>query len=97
MSNVITVEYIKFQNINDKGQTVCPPTFGYTVDDSYASYCNRTFDSIEDVVAEINEENMVEVINGIEGFDGAVDSCNGIRINGTFFGKEELDKISSKV
>jgi len=70
MGNRITVQYTKFTNIDSKGNEETP-MFGFRVYDDYASSYNNTYDTLEELKNEVNENTVVAIVESIESFEDA--------------------------
>ncbi len=86
MSNIITVQYTKFENLDHDGNPVKEPMFGFRIYDDYGVGYENTFDSIEDLKEQVNTDTLLGVIHGIKGFEDVDEtSCNAICFNGDYY------------
>ena len=92
MSNRITVQFTKFIDIDETGEENTVPIFGYRVYDSYGKDYNNTFESLEELNAEVSKDTLLDVVRSLEGFaDVDEDTCDGIDFNDTFYDWDELN------
>jgi F0F1-type ATP synthase gamma subunit len=96
MSNRITIEYTKFDNLNTRGE-VTDSSFGYRVYDDYATAYDNTYDTFEDLQEDVNMNNFWEVLDRhLEEFDG-YETANGITFCGDFYTWGDIGDIKEEL
>ena len=63
MSNRVYVQFTQFQNIDENGNPMKEPDFGYRIfDDEDAEY-NNSFESVEEMIQEgLNQDNILSYV-----------------------------------
>ena len=89
MSNRVTVQYTRFQNL-DVVNHITGESYGYRIYDDYGTEYNNTFKSFEELEDYINELNVFEVIEEqhpqfFYGYE-----FDGVFINGIWIEKAEV-------
>ena len=49
MSNIVSVQFTRFQDLDDHGNPDGEPTYGYRICDDYESDYNNCFDSVDEM------------------------------------------------
>ena len=97
MSNRIEIELTKFVDINNKGSEG-NVMYGYRIYDNYANVYNNTFESLESLNNELNDNNFWEVLNNHDEFSGVDElSCSGISFNDTFYTWGDIEDIKDEI
>lgn len=64
MSNIVSVQFTRFQNLDSDGNPDGEPTLGYRIYDDYDADYNNCYDSIEEMrQAGLNEEGIIDFID----------------------------------
>lgn len=72
MSNNLSVRRVKIQTLDEQGNPEGEPSFGVMASDGYESAFNDTFDSFEQLDAEIqNSRSILEIVCGNDEFSDA--------------------------
>jgi hypothetical protein len=91
MSNRITIQFTRFQNIDEHGNETENHSFCYRIYDDYAQVYDNTYDNLSDLIGEVNPDTLLDVLSQHKEFeDVAVENTNGIFFNGEYFEMEKL-------
>lgn len=84
MSNVLTIQYYRFEDLDDQGIPTGESTYGFTAADNYATEYNNTFDSFDELVETCNESNLMDVFLSLPDSFGDIspDTISGVFFNG---------------
>ena len=96
MSNVLSIQLTTFANINSNGRVI-ENSYGYRIYDDYASVYNNTFDTLDDLLIEVNDENFWKVLENHDEFCDVDPLEEGVCFNGEFFSGEEIAEIEKEV
>jgi len=98
MSNRIEIQLTKFVNLDHLGNVQDDFSFGYRIYDDYADVYNNTFESLEDLLREVHEDNFWEVLSDHDEFKDIDDlTCSGISFNGTSYTWNEIKEIKEEI
>ena len=63
MSNIVSVQFTRFQDLDDHGNPDGDPTYGYRIYDDYEQNYNNCYESIEDMKGDgLTREGVFEFI-----------------------------------
>ncbi len=89
MSNVVTIQFTRFTNIDEKGKEI-NTNFGYRIYDSYESQYNNTFSSLEELNDTVNRDTLRNIAIKHYGTEALSDVCSGVDFNGEFIELSDL-------
>ena len=85
MSNIVSVQFTRFQNLDDYGNPDGDPTYGYRIYDDYEQNYNNYYESIEEMEGDgLTREGIFDFIAGNHGSFDLTAREKGVYLNGAW-------------
>ena len=85
MSNIVSVQFTRFQNLDDYGNPDCDPTYCYRIYDDYEQNYNNCYESIEEMEGDgLTREGIFDFIAGNHDSFDLTAREKGVYLNGAW-------------